>query len=259
MKILVQSDDYGITKAAADGMIDGITNGIITCTGLFSNMPWAEYAADRIRNINNICLGIDINVVCGPCVSDSGELPVLVNQETGWFYTTKDRMKDPRYGQDVFKPYEEVYKEACAQIEKFIELIGKLPEYLTSHSTNGSKTYLKAIHDAADSYHIPFSYDVYKKYNIVTMFRHMDKDPYSFENQIRDEIKPTLQMLEENKNKEYVLLPSHCGYVDSDLMRFSRCNIDRAYDHEMLVSPQIKSWIRENHAELISYRDLPMD
>ena len=52
------------------------------------------------------------------------------------------------------------------------------------------------------------------------------------------------------------MLPSHCGFVDAELMKMSRCNIDRAYDHEYLTSPLIKEWIKNNDAELISFRDL---
>lgn len=167
MKILVQSDDYGFTKGVVDGMCDAFENGIITATGLFANMPICDYAVQRIKNYPHICLGIDINVTSGPSVCDPAALPTLVNQNTGWFIQTSERMKDPRWPQDVFKPYDEVLLEACAQIEKFIKLTGKKPEYLTSHSSSGSKTYLAAICDAAHQYGIPFSKEVYKKYRFL--------------------------------------------------------------------------------------------
>ena len=256
MKILVQSDDYGFTKAVVDGMCDAFENGIITSTGLFANMPCSGYAVSRIKNYPHICLGIDINVTSGPCVADPGDLHTLVNQETGCFIQTSERMKDPRWGQDVFKPYDEVYIEAKAQVDKFIGLVGCKPEYLTSHSTSGSKTYLKAIEDVAAEYGIKFSYNMYKKYGIKFMMSRKEGDPYSFENQIHPEIERTLQLLEDNKDEDYVALPSHCGYVDAELTRYTRCNIDRVFDHEMLVSDEIRRWIEDNNAQLISYRDL---
>lgn len=259
MKILVQSDDYGFTKGVVDGMCDAFENGIITATGLFANMPICDYAVQRIKNYPHICLGIDINVTSGPSVSDPEALPTLVNQKTGWFIQTSERMKDPRWPQDVFKPYDEVLLEACAQIEKFIKLTGKKPEYLTSHSTSGSKMYLAAIRDAAHQYGIPFSKEIYEKYNMRFLMEMPQGDPYSFENQTVDKVEMMLRLLEENKNEEFVCLPSHCGFVDHDLMVLTRCNISRAYDHAYLTSPKIKQWIKENHAELISYRDLKMN
>ena len=46
MKLLVQSDVYGISKAQAHGCIEGIRNGLIRNTGFFTNMPWAEECAE---------------------------------------------------------------------------------------------------------------------------------------------------------------------------------------------------------------------
>ena len=260
MKILVQSDDYGFTRGVIAGMCDAFERGIITSTGIFMNMPICEEAIEKIKHYPHICLGIDINVTSGPCVSPAEKLPTLVNQTTGEFIQTSERIHDPRWGQDVFKPYDEVYVEACAQIEKYMDLIGHKPEYLQSHSTSGSKIYLKAIRDAAHRYAIPFSYEVKAQYGIKDLMPPLVKpgDPWSIENQIVDRTAQMLELLEQNKDQEYVCLGSHCGFVDSDLMKLSRCNIQRAYDHEYLTSQRIKNWIVNHNAVLISYRDLPM-
>ena len=47
MKLLIQSDDYGMTPAVADGIIYGITHGVVRNTGLFSNMPWAAECVEK--------------------------------------------------------------------------------------------------------------------------------------------------------------------------------------------------------------------
>ena len=92
MKILVQSDDYGFTKPITDSVCDSIDmGGIITSTGLFTNMPYREYAVERMKAYPQICLGIDINCSTGPCVADPKLLPHLVNQETGRFIQTSER------------------------------------------------------------------------------------------------------------------------------------------------------------------------
>lgn len=258
MKILVQSDDYGFTRSVVAGMCDAFERGIITSAGLFANMPICEEAVRKIQAFPHICLGIDINVSSGPCVSDPSSLPTLVNLETGQFIQTSQRMKDPRWGQDVFKPYDECYREACAQIEKFIAVTGHLPEYLQSHSTSGSLQYLAAIRDAAHRYDIPFSYEVREKYAIHVLMPQCEGDPYSYENQTVDRVALMLEQLNAHQDAEYVCLPSHCGFVDAELMSLSRCNLARAYDHAYLTSPSIRAWIDDHHAQLISYRDLPM-
>lgn len=259
MKILVQSDDYGFTKGVVAGMCDAFENGIITSTGLFANMPIAPYAVERIKAYPHICLGIDINVTSGPCLADPALLPTLADQTTGWFVPSSVRAKDPRWGkEDVFKPYEEVVIEARAQVERYIQLVGHKPEYLQTHSCSGSQNYLNAIRDVAHEYGIPFAREVYEAYNIFTLMEHPQGDPWSFENQMVDKEAQMLRLLEENRDREYVCLPSHCGFVDHDLMTLTRCHISRAYDHAYLVSPKIKEWIKAHNAQLISYRDLPM-
>ena len=63
MKLLVQSDDYGITKAVSLGIIEAIKFGIVRNTGLFANMPWTEEVVGLIKPfLNNIAFGVDLNI-----------------------------------------------------------------------------------------------------------------------------------------------------------------------------------------------------
>ena len=71
MKLLVQGDDYGFTKGVTLGMLEGIDHGVLTCSGLFANMPDAEWAAAQMRARPDFCWGIDFNLVTGPCCSGS--------------------------------------------------------------------------------------------------------------------------------------------------------------------------------------------
>ena len=52
---------------------------------------------------------------------------------------------------------------------------------------------------------------------------------------------------------------SHCGYVDAPLFEVSSFTMIRAKDLEAMVSDEMKAWIKENHIELITYRDLQAD
>ena len=66
MKLLVQGDDYGFTKGVTYGIIEAIDNGILTCTGMFTNMEIAPWAAQFIKERPDFCFGIDFNLVAGP-------------------------------------------------------------------------------------------------------------------------------------------------------------------------------------------------
>ncbi|MBR0137597.1 MAG: ChbG/HpnK family deacetylase, partial [Erysipelotrichaceae bacterium] len=215
MKILVQSDDYGFTKPIVEASCDSFDlGGIITCTGLFSNMPTRDYAVERIKAYPQICLGIDINVATGPCVADKTLLPHLVNQETGWFITTRERMAvdGDEFMKKSYRPYDEVMIEGKAQIEKFIELLGYKPEYITTHSTRNEPHYVKALHDLGVEYGIKFSRDMNDKYGFVSTRGAAPinpKEAYSLENQMQDEVEPLLEWLKANKDAEYVRVGGH--------------------------------------------------
>ena len=58
-RLLMQSDDYGITGAVSAGIRTAIEFGLIRNTGLFVNMPASEKAARDIL-AEDVCRGIDI-------------------------------------------------------------------------------------------------------------------------------------------------------------------------------------------------------
>lgn len=278
MKILVQSDDYGLTKGIVDACCDAFENGILRNTGIFMNMPSTEYAVSKMKYYPNVCFGIDINVSTGPCVADKNLLPNLVNQETGEFIQVSERIKDPEFSKKCYRPYEEVLIEARAQIDKFIKLVGHKPEYIQTHSSSGEYDYFRALEDVSKEYGIKYKVDVCKKYGFVIAqefaisekYKHeLEKysnpkeaqqkiDMFTVENQMLDEIDPTIRGLEKllNEKVELVYLGSHCGWVSADLFRYSRSNINRAFDHEFLTSSKIMDWIKANNIELITYRNL---
>ena len=78
MKLLIQSDDYGITDGVSAGIIKAIEFGLVKNTGMFVNMPSSLNAAKAIKNID-VCLGIDINYVCGKPVTDPSLIPHMVD------------------------------------------------------------------------------------------------------------------------------------------------------------------------------------
>ena len=50
MKLIFQADDYGFTRAVTYGIIDSIDLGVVRNTGLFVNMPSAEFAISFMKD-----------------------------------------------------------------------------------------------------------------------------------------------------------------------------------------------------------------
>lgn len=257
MKLLVQSDDYGITRAVALGIIEGIKKGIIRNTGMFMNMPWTEECANWIKPyLDDIALGIDLNVSTGPAILSKEEIPSLV-QDNGYYLTSSmNRALDTEENDYDHVVYEEVYKEFEAQILRYIELFGKKPDYLHGHAY-GTKTTLKAQHDLAKKYGVIYSMDIEEIYGTKNLGMKWYKFPPTLDNQYASSLKDyLLNTSEDYLNSELCSLICHAGYVDKELMQLSSFNIYRLNDLEAMLCDETKQWIKDNNIELVTYKDL---
>ncbi|MDL2225132.1 ChbG/HpnK family deacetylase [Eubacteriales bacterium OttesenSCG-928-M02] len=265
MKLLVQADDYGFTRGVTMGILDAIQNGFLRNTGMFTNMPEAEYAASFIRNHPMACFGVDFNLVSGPSVADPKTIPHLVD-ENGDFIRSNIRIKDPRWqteeGRLEMFPQQEVTLELEAQFQKFISLTGKKPGYVHTHSLR-PESYLRAIREISQRENIPFSWDVREKYGFFGPLTAAIQEGAGQ----KKEFDPLFQI---NKNPEglfwaareemlaheYVNIGGHCGFVDAALFDLTSLSIERARDHQMVTSKRILDWIKGNDVQLITYYDL---
>ncbi|MDO4378142.1 MAG: ChbG/HpnK family deacetylase [Erysipelotrichia bacterium] len=267
MKLLVQADDYGFTKGVTYGIIEGIDNGIITCSGLFANMEIAPWAAQFIKERKDFCFGIDFNLVAGPSVSAKEDIPHLVD-ENGRFIRSSARVRDPRWqspqGQAELFPYNEVYKETRAQYDRFVELTGRKPGYLQGHSIS-TDTIIKAIKQVAQEENLPCAMDYFDKAFVTFMLPDDEDDEYNAsvsktfnaEAQLKkNPLRKFLKHKDEILQHDLAIAGGHPGYVDADLLSLTSLSLERCRDLEFVTSPLMKEFIKENNVELVDYYDL---
>ena len=259
MKLIVQSDDYGITRAAAHGAVFGITNGIVRNTGFFSNMPWAEEVFEWIRPyLDQIAFGIDLNASTGPSVLPHDKVPTLTH-ENGMFLGSKENRAldtDENDHDHLAAHYDELYAEFDAQIQKHIKITGKLPDYIHNHAY-GTKTTEKVTRDLVKKYGLPDSTtltNIVKNDMLSSMGWYVFGGP---EKQMEEDLETYL--LEDRGGflkKDLGYLITHCGYCDADLFKLSSFNTCRVKDLEALTSDRVKQWVRDNNIELITFNDI---
>lgn len=271
MKLIVTADDFAITFAGADGVIHAATYGCLTETGLFSNSPAAVYGVKRLLSERpDFCLGQDINLVTGRPLSDPKLIPSLVTEDGKFRTSGSHRLEDKTNPNHI--PYEEAVIETEAQIQKFIELAGRKPEYLNGHSY-GCENTKKAFADMAAKYEIPVLMDVLAKYNLpggldtapwnnvsvmdatgkwdFSPATQLDRDPLKFFTE--DKLEYLTKALEKNGIAH---IHTHTGFVDRELIRLSSFNLIRMMEADFITSPELNNWIKKNNVELISVRDL---
>lgn len=265
MKLLIQNDDFGITSGVSAGIIEAVRYGLVKNTGMFVNMPASKRAAESIRDMD-VCLGIDINYVCGRPVSDPAQVPHLVDGN-GFFYKSGAMSKKSRYvstdelgllttfEEDPY-PYEEIYLETENQVRRFIELVGRKPEYIHPHSLSTANTF-RAAHDVAEKYGIFHSVDMMYRYPILPGTFDGTKGN-SVESQMEWDVVGNLisRALPQMKDEEICYFICHGGYVDYELFSHTSLTLRRVKDLDAMLSKELADYIREHGIELITYRNL---
>ena len=267
MKMMIQADDYGITTAVTDGIVACAREGVMTQTGLFTNMPCTEYAVKRIAEYPQVLLGIDLNLSTGSPVTAPEKIPSLV-QENGAFLTSgmhKELDKTDRH----HVRYEDAFLEYDNQVKRFIELVGRKPGYVGGHAWSSEETN-RALDDIAEKYGLfnvmretnftleedlesqwarpVIGKDGKMEFNVMTQ---MENDP------LQMFIDGKLKKLEEALHKdEAFLLHTHAGFLDRDLLKISSYNMLRAMEAGFLMSRELKDWIKSNRVELVTYLDV---
>lgn len=267
MKLLIQGDDYGFTKGVTLGIIEAIDHGVLTCTGMFTNMEIAPWAAGFIKERPEFCFGIDFNLVSGPCCANPKDIPHLLDKNN-CFIRSNIRIHDNRWrtleGRAELFPYDETYLEMRAQYNRFVELTGKKPGYLNGHSIV-SETMIQAMRTIAKEESLPVSFDFMKlAFGVHSILKGKgEKDEASMskvfnpQNQLnKNPLEQFLKHKEELLQHEYVFAGGHPGYVDADLFDQTSLSLERCRDLEFVTSDLMKQFIKENEVELIDYYDI---
>ena len=261
MKLLVQSDDYGITKAVSLGCIEGIRNGLIRNTGMFANMPWIEECVEWIRPyLDKIAFGIDLNASTGKSVLPHEKIPHLTHKDGSFLTSIENRSLDSEENgfNHLAQFKDELNAEFDAQIQRYIQLVGHKPDYIHNHAY-ATETTFEVSRELSAKYHCCYTDD--------TVHHPLVKEGgmgwYSFggpEAQLKND--PITWFTEDRPgmlDSEYGYIICHCGYADAELFAMSSFNACRLKDLECMMSDKMKTWIRKNNIELISHKDLPSD
>lgn len=111
MKLIINADDFGLSKSISDGIIYGIKKGFITSTSIMANMDYAKYAVSEALKNNITSLGLHINLTLGkPIINNSN-----ITDENGVFYYNRMQIENDKL------TFDDAYMEMKAQIEKVKE------------------------------------------------------------------------------------------------------------------------------------------
>ena len=75
-RLIVNADDFGMSRGITDAIVIAHRYGIVTSTSLMANMPAAEYAASRVAKTPAMGIGVHLNICTGrPILSPRRRFP----------------------------------------------------------------------------------------------------------------------------------------------------------------------------------------
>lgn len=241
MKLIINADDFGLSKSISDGIILGMREGYITSTSIMANMTWAEYAIKKALEYNIDCIGLHINLTVGKPILKNDN---LINNN-GYFYYNKEQIKNPKL------TYQDAYNEIMAQvnvISNYSDGKLKIDHLDTHHHLMNNPNIKQAIVDISQKLNLPI-----RKYDNIQNIKCPDflyKD-FTINNVSIDSIK---QMIEKYKNDNVVVeLMTHPGLID-EYTKTVTSYLNR--EKELLVLKESKELGLFEEIDLVSFQQL---
>lgn len=127
-RLIINADDFGFNQEVTDGIVEAHVNGVVTSTTLMANMPAAEYAAERSRDLPNLSVGVHLNLTTGKPVSDPSSIPSLIGKDGHFLKMATFMSRANRFKLDAA----DLERELSAQFER-CEALGIKPTHADSH------------------------------------------------------------------------------------------------------------------------------
>lgn len=249
LQLLIRSDDLGYSEGVNYGLSKALHFGLTKSVGVMTNMPAAEHGLALIRDLD-ISIGQHTNICVGKPVSDPASIPSLVGPD-GNFKSSRTY----RSAKEDFVALEEAIIEIEAQYKAFKALVGREPDYFEGHAIR-SANFIKGLEIVAERHGLKYSsmgmYGETMTIGRGTAYRcamHSMEPDY-------DPVACIKEAACTGSRSMPNLFVCHPGYVDAELLRTSSLTLNRTLEVEMLCDPMLMEWFRENHVELVSYREV---
>jgi len=241
MKIIVNADDFGYSNAINYGIIDAYKEGVLTSTTLMVDMPGTIHAINLMKENPGLGVGLHLNFTLGKPLTNG---KTLVGKN-GEMIKPLDLPQTHKYSE------EELWDEALAQFNKYVELTGKKPTHIDTHLFSSDKVeeISNVVVKFAKKNNIPVRNKDINSFPRVKFICHHNFSRKAHLNYLFD-------LQSEIFKYEIIEIMVHPGYVDQYLIDNSSYTIERVQEVEMLCGEEIKELFKRYDAKLISYKEI---
>ncbi len=122
--LIVNADDFGLTRGVSRGILDAHASGIVTSTTVIVNRPIEPALIDELK-ASGLGVGLHLNLTLGGPVARPTRVPSLVGAEGTFIRDAREAAK--RANKD------EARIELGSQIDEFRKIMGTFPTHLDTH------------------------------------------------------------------------------------------------------------------------------
>lgn len=216
MKLIVNADDFGISKAVNLGIIEAHRDGIVRSTTLMCNMNDMEHAIELSKKNPELGVGIHFVLTAGKPLAEGVESLV---DENGTFIKFEEIAENAKK--------EDIKKELECQLNKFLSY-GIKPTHIDSHHhVHRIGKVFEVVKDIAIKNNLPIrfieEFDESMYYGIKTT----NKFSEAFYGKDMITTDGLISLLDEYRDFEIVEIMCHPGYLDQSILNRSSYAIER--------------------------------
>ena len=245
-RLIVNADDFGRAPGVSRGIVEAHQHGIVTSTTLMVNLPWSDGAAQLAQSTPTLGVGLHLTFSYGPSVSP--DVASLLGDDR--------RLLRDLHALQASARADDIDREARAQLQRFVGLMGRLPTHLDSHQhVHTWPQSVEVIARLASEYQIPVrAVDVDHRYHLRT---HGVPTTHAFINDFYAPGSMTpeglLRVLRSLPNRGITELMCHPGY-DDPVLGDSSFRAQREDELRFLCSEDVREALLKAGVEPLDYR-----
>ncbi len=244
MKLIVNADDFGLSRSVNYGILDSFHLGIVRSTTLMANAPAFEHAIQLAKENKGLGVGIHLVLTSGHALAGPAE---TLTTNNGLFLKLGAVAEN-----SLALKAEAVKREFTAQVEKVLAA-GIVPTHLDSHH---HVHMLPGVWDAfaavASHYQLPI-----RRASTAQLAEHRLRTTDVFSDAFygqQIDLASLKAICEPYLNTEQTVeMMSHPAYIDDVLIQKSSYLMQRAEEYRLLTSDAACAFIDENQIELVSF------
>lgn len=231
IKLIVNADDYGYSKAINYGIIEAHKNGIVNSTTMMMNMPGVNHAVELAKENPSLKVGIHLVLTCGkPILYD---VTTLVNSDGG-FKSLREIKEQKNISLD------DLEREWTAQIERFLETGLTLTHFDSHHHVHTVPEFLPLVQKLAKKYNLSARRISEHSIEGVTPFTDVFLHDFYGDGVTSDYFEKIVDRVQDGQTVEVMC---HPGYLDHEIMNNSSYTVERITETNILTSVTLPNQI----------------